>query len=83
MKVAYWSTLVQLKGNGLTSKQKSALTSEVSDKNGGSIIYVIVEEGISLNNGLCEVIDALGYNLESLSDAAKDEICVREIIVVI
>ena len=73
MKVAYWSTLVQLKGNGLTSEQKSALISDSESKNGGSIIYVIVEEGISLNNGLCEVIDTLGYNLESLSDVAKDE----------
>ena len=76
MKIVYWSTLVQLKGNGLTSEQKSALTSDALDKNGGSIIYVIVEDGVSSNTittSLCEVIDTLGYSLESLSDVAKDE----------
>lgn len=76
MKVTYWSTLVQLVGD-ITREQKAAISSDCRDKNGGSIIYAILEDGTPSNimpTSLCELIDAIdGYSLESLSDVARDD----------
>jgi len=77
MKVAYWSTLVQLTGNRLTSDQKRIIGGDCSDKKGGSVIYVTFEQGVSpssISTLLGEVVDLLdGFNIESLSDVAKDD----------
>ena len=79
MKVVYWSTLVQLMGDTLTKKQLTAVQGDITDKNGGSIVYIKLGKGISarcLAAPLCEVINKLDdqYSLESLSDVAKDEV---------
>mmetsp|Transcript_13493 Transcript_13493/g.29311 ORF Transcript_13493/g.29311 Transcript_13493/m.29311 type:complete len:580 (+) Transcript_13493:41-1780(+) len=77
MKIAYWSTLVQLTGGKLTNEQKDAINSDCADKNGGSIIFVTLEKAVSSNamqTSLSELINTLdGYSMESLSDVAKDE----------
>lgn len=77
MKVAYWSTLVQLNGNRLSSEQKRVISEDCSDKNGGSIIHVMLQQGVSpsgMSTLLCEVIDVIdGFSLESLSVVAKDD----------
>ena len=77
MKVAYWSSYLQLTGDKLSSEQKSILKDDCSDKNGGSIIYIAIEKGCptnSISTRLCEVVDSLdGYTLESLSNVAKDD----------
>jgi len=77
LKVAYWSTYLQLTGDKLSSEQKSILKEDCSDKNGGSIIYITIEKGCptnSISTRLCEVVDSLdGYTLESLSNVAKDD----------
>ncbi|KAL3766823.1 hypothetical protein ACHAW5_009715 [Stephanodiscus triporus] len=78
MKVAYWSMLVLLTTDRLTSEQKIAISGDCSDKNGGSILYVTLGKGVSSNSvsgSLCELIDTLDgrYSLESLSDVARDD----------
>ena len=79
MKVAYWSTLVVLTDvDRLTSGQRSAIGGDISDKNGGSIIYITLGKGVSSNGVsdlLCELVDMLDgeYSLASLSDVAKDD----------
>ena len=79
MKVAYWSTLVVLNDEDrLTSGQRSAIGGDISNKNGGSIIYVTLGTGVSSNGVsglLCELVDMLDgeYSLASLSDVARDD----------
>ncbi|KAL9189674.1 hypothetical protein ACHAXT_009349 [Thalassiosira profunda] len=74
MKVAYWSTSIELSGNALTSEQTRVINGECLDHNGGSILYVSVKNGAS-STLLCELIKALddGFSLESLNDVAKDQ----------
>jgi hypothetical protein len=78
MKVAYWSTLVQLSNDRLTSEQRSAIGGDCSDKNGGSIIYVVLRKEVSSNiasGSLCELIETFDSrcSLESLSDVVRDD----------
>ncbi|KAL3809891.1 hypothetical protein ACHAXA_008543 [Cyclostephanos tholiformis] len=77
MKVAYWSTLVRLSKDRLTSELRSAINEDCSNKNGGSIIYVVLGKGVSSNSAsgsFCELIDVFDgrCSLESLSDVAMD-----------
>ena len=46
MKVAYWSTLLELSGAHLTKKQQSGVNFDCADKNGGSIIYATLQKGV-------------------------------------
>ena len=78
MKVAYWSTLIRLNEGRLTSEQRSAIDGDSSDKNGGSIIYIVLKKGVSSNSAsgsLCELIATFDgrCSLESLSDVARDD----------
>eukprot|EP00584_Thalassiosira_punctigera_P008537 CAMPEP_0172534322 /NCGR_PEP_ID=MMETSP1067-20121228/6724_1 /TAXON_ID=265564 ORGANISM="Thalassiosira punctigera, Strain Tpunct2005C2" /NCGR_SAMPLE_ID=MMETSP1067 /ASSEMBLY_ACC=CAM_ASM_000444 /LENGTH=653 /DNA_ID=CAMNT_0013319099 /DNA_START=94 /DNA_END=2055 /DNA_ORIENTATION=+ len=78
MRVAYWSTLVRLTGGGaLTGEQKMAVSKDCSDKDGGSIIYVTLEQGVSSSTTsalICELIDAQdGFILQSLSEVVRDD----------
>ncbi|KAL7539207.1 hypothetical protein ACHAXR_009722 [Thalassiosira sp. AJA248-18] len=77
VKIAYWSTMVQLTGDKLSNEQKSSISGECLEHDGGSIIYITLEKGVSSNStstSLCGVIDTLdGFSLESLSDVARDD----------
>ena len=66
-------------GDTLTKKQLTAVQGDITDKNGGSIVYIKLGKSIParcLAAPLCEVINKLDdqYSLESLSDVAKDEV---------
>lgn len=78
MKIAYWSTFVQLTDDETTRDLNiAAIKGECSEHNGGSIIYVTLKTGVSskcMSYSLCEIVDALDdYTLASLSDVVRDD----------
>ena len=85
MKVAYWSTLIEVDGWNLTAEQLSDLKNDVIDKNGGSIIYVTLGKkgrasaGGLTSSSICQIVDGLtghddaNYSFESLSDVVQDD----------
>ena len=77
MKVAYWSTLVEVHGAKLTEEQKSRVLEDVKDKNGGSIIYVTLGKDAtngSLASALSAILDVLkDFSVSPLSQVVKDD----------
>lgn len=75
MKVVYWSTLVQVASDKLTTQQKEDILSDCKDKNGGSIIYITSDNSSSnLTAPLCELVSMLDeFTCEGLSTVARDD----------
>jgi len=78
IKVVYWSTLVQLSETKLTTKQKDAISADCSDKNGGSIIRVTLDKGVSSNTMISSLSDLINllhnFHLDSFSAVVKDDL---------
>lgn len=73
MKVAYWSTLLQLDGVKLSEEQKRLIVGDVIHKNGGSIIYVTASEG-SVSTALKNIVGGLGdFTIEALPDVVRED----------
>jgi hypothetical protein len=77
MKVAYWSTLVQVERLNLSEDQKSSIVKDVMDKNGGSIIYFTLGDGASkdgLTTAVLRIVDELReFSMCSLSEVVRDD----------
>ena len=77
MKVAYWSTLVEVKASTLSEEQRTFIVNDVVDKNGGSIIYITPDKGAtkdSISTAITKIVGALdGFSIESLSQVVKDD----------
>lgn len=79
IKVAYWSTLVQVGGDMLSVEQQDDISSDVADKNGGSIVHVTLGKDGSnefLSASLLAIVNDLsskGFTFESLLDVARDD----------
>jgi hypothetical protein len=77
MKVAYWSTLVQIEAATLTDEQTNSIVDDVVDKNGGSIINISCGKGAtkdSLTNAVLTIVDAIkNYSISPLSQVVKDD----------
>lgn len=77
MKVAYWSTLVQIEAATLTDEQTKSIVDDVVDKNGGSIIYISCGKGAtkdSLTNAVLTIVDAIkDFSIAPLSQVVKDD----------
>ena len=77
MKVAYWSTLVEVNGSNLSEEQKALVMDDVIDKNGGSVVYVTSKNEAlkgSISTAVTTIVNALdGFSIESLSQVVKDD----------
>lgn len=77
MKLACYSTLVQIEGTTLSDEQRRYIVSDVTDKNGGSIIYISCGEGAtkdSLSNALSTIVESIkDFTIAPLSEVVKDD----------
>eukprot|EP00804_Cyclotella_cryptica_P011048 CCRYP_013525-RA/>CCRYP_013525-RA protein AED:0.01 eAED:0.01 QI:126/1/1/1/1/1/2/859/565 len=77
MKIVYWSTLVQVESVNLSEEQKTSLVKDVMDKNGGSILYVTLDDGASkdrLTTSVLWIVDELrDFSVCPLSEVVRDD----------